>query len=328
TRGKVDKKIGAATLEMLRLAQPRVDGPAAAEIAALIAELEQKVGASAKAAAADANRFAKLAQAKGASWAGDVGKLLVDIGNEKNRAAIEQVCKVVLASPAAIAHKQWPALVTKALKLSKTYGDVTEATYGERLTVAQMENDEGGAMDYYADDHLYTFDWLLLTLATPAAIANPAWPGLVLALCEAKAKAVGYYSFGDDEVCALLAVPEATQHPRFGELVLAARAAFPFASCFGANGALRDYQMRLKSPRASTVVNWPPEPPRPAQPAAPEKAPAKNRPRKAPEKKGSTKAPAKKGPTKAPTNPARAPKRVPAKKPAKAKRSARAAKRR
>jgi len=209
---------------------------------------------------------------------------------------------------------------------TKTYGDITKQIYGKRLTVAQMKSDEGGAMDYYADEHVYTFDWLLLALAAPAAIAHPKWAELLLALCDAKAKAVGHYSFGDDEVAALLAVSEATQHPRFGELVLAARAASPFASCFDANGALRDFQMRAKTPRASTVVDWPPKPPPPATPPATPAATKKTSAKQA--NAPAKKAPAQKAPArKAPARKA-APKRPPAKKPAKAKKPARANKRR
>jgi hypothetical protein len=300
SRGKVDKKVGKATLEMLKLVLPRVEGKDAADLRAAIGELEAKLGVSAKAEAREADRFAKLAEAKGGGWAKDVGALLGDIGKEKNRAAIEQVCKVVLTSSSAVAHDAWPQLVVRALGLSRTYGDVTLAAYGERLSVSQMGDDEGSAMDFYADDHLYTFDWVLATLAAPTAIAHPQWADLVLAVCDAKAGAVGYYSYGDEEIAALLAVPEATQHPRYAELVGVAREAFPYAQCFGANGALRDFK---GDPRTT-----------PPQPLAITKAaakPAKTAPRKVGPKKAAPKktAPKKSVPKKAAAKKKPAPKK-------------------
>jgi hypothetical protein len=40
------------------------------------------------------------------------------------------------------------------------------------LSLKHLDDDEGSAMDAYADDHLYTFDWVLNVLAAPAAIAT------------------------------------------------------------------------------------------------------------------------------------------------------------
>jgi hypothetical protein len=136
----------------------------------------------------------------------------------------------VLSTPAAVAHPKWPALVKKVIGLSWTYGDVTKVAYGQRLGFDSLEEDEGGAMETLADDHLYTFDWVLTLLATPAAVAHPKWEALLLHLCDAKRKAVSYYSFGDAEVAKLLAQPHVKKHKAYKRIVAAARKAFPYAS--------------------------------------------------------------------------------------------------
>jgi len=175
----------------------------------------------------------------------------------------------------AVNYRNETALILAA---AQTYGDATEAAYGERLPVARMSDDDGGALDAYSDDHLYTWDWVLALLAMPAAIAHSAWPDLVIELCDAKQAAVGSYSFGDEEIATLLGVPEATAHPRYPELVGVARAAFPFARCFGASGALRDFKA---APRTTLPAR-----PTSSAAAAPKKAaPKRAGPKKAAPKK-------------------------------------------
>ena len=217
--GKREVKVQKALLEVARVA-------GAAEIVTM---LEKKLGVAAKGAKAATGKLDKLAQAKGATWAKDVGALLTGIDKPASRERIEQVCKVVLASPAAVAHRAWPDVVKKAIAASWTYGDISERVYGKRKAASAMASDEGGAADAYTDDHLYTFDWVLGLLATPAALAHPAWPDLVLEVCKAKQAAVGTYSVCDEEIAALLARPEARGHARHGELITAAKRANPYA---------------------------------------------------------------------------------------------------
>jgi hypothetical protein len=214
------------------------------------------------------------------------------------------VCKQVLATPTAIAHPAWSLAVLDVLALSKTYADVTKKAYGKALPVSKMGDDEGSAIDAYADEHLYTFDWVLHVLSQPAAIAHPHWPALVGALCDAKKKAVGTYSFGDEELAAMLGIEQVKWHEQLASVLAAAKDAFPYASCFGANGEHRDFP----------TVNAPKLPPPPKRPptqaaAAPKKAPAKAAPKKAPAKAAPKKAaPKKAAPKKA------APKKAAAKK--------------
>ena len=142
---------------------------------------------------------------------------------------LERLCRLTLRAKDAVAHAKWPALVRAVVAASRDYGDLTEEAYGERLSIEQMEEDEGSVLAMYADEHQYTFDWVLSLLATPAAIAHPSWAELVLHVCDAKAKAIGHMSFGDDEIAALLSSPAAKKHPKHAVLVKAAKRAFPFA---------------------------------------------------------------------------------------------------
>jgi hypothetical protein len=267
-RGRAEKKVAPKLLELLRLMLPKA-GDQASRVEEGIAKLEAKVGGAKKAASKAGASYAVLAKANSKTWHADVRAALGSIEKEEGRDAIEQICKQVLATPTAIAHPAWPLAVLDVLNLSKTYADVTKRTYGKALPVSKMGDDEGSAIDYYADEHLYTFDWVLEVLAQPAATVTPHWPALVGAVCDAKQKAVGTYSFGDDEIAALLAVPEVKWHEQFASVCAAAKAAFPYASCFGANGEHRDFP----------TVNAPKLPPPPKAPpsmdAAAKKAMAK-----------------------------------------------------
>jgi hypothetical protein len=291
-RNRVDKKIAPKVLELLRLLLPQA-GDQASRVEEGIAQLEKKVGGANKSAAKAAASYAQLAKADSKTWSQDVRAALGPITKEEGRAAIEAVCKQVLATPAAIAHPAWPLLVLDVLNLSKTYADVTKQTYGKALPVSKMGDDEGGAIDYYADEHLYTFDWVLHVLSQPAATVTPHWPALVGAVCDAKQKAVGYYSFGDEEVTAMLAVNEVKWHEQFASVCAAAKEAFPYAACFGANGEHRDFP----------TVGAPKLPPAPKAPpsmdAAAKKAMAKTGLAKAAPGKARAKAPVKAAPKKA-----------------------------
>jgi hypothetical protein len=146
-----------------------------------------------------------------------------------------------------------------------------------------------------------SFDSVLHVLSQPAAIAHPQWPALIGAVCDAKKKAVGINSLGDDEIAALLAIDQVKWHEQFASVLAATKEAFPNASCFGANGEHRDFPT-IGAPKL-------PAPPKaaPTRDAAAKKAIAKTGRSKA--------APAKKSPPKAaPKKPG--PKRPAPKKPA------------
>jgi hypothetical protein len=226
-RGKLDKwsKQQLAALEMVL--------PAAGSQEAKAREALERFGTKSKSQAKKEAKteatFADLGSAKAtkdAKWAERVRAFIKPAGEANED--LERLCRLTLASKAAIAHAKWPALVREVVAASRTYGDLTEEAYGERLSIKQMDEDEGSVLDMYADDHLHTFDWVLRLLATPDAVARKDWADLVVHLCEAKAKAIGTMSFGDEEIASL--VSAAKKHPKHAAIVKAAKRAFPFAT--------------------------------------------------------------------------------------------------
>ncbi len=167
-------------------------------------------------------------------WAERVRAHLAPLDDVDAVEATRQVCQHVLSTASAVAHEAWPELVRAVVALSKTYAEITEEAYGEALELDEIDNDEGGALEAYSDDHLYTFDWVLTLLATPAAIAHDDWAQLVIDLCSAKRAAISFMSFGDEELCELLAAPGVATHPRVEDVRASSRAAFPFAACVAA----------------------------------------------------------------------------------------------
>lgn len=266
----VEKKHLRHVRDLLEVMLPKA-GKRAADLEAAIGKLNKKLGVSAAAAKKSGNALADLAQAKTKTWGLDLRKVIGPITEEKHRTMIEQVIKVVLPAPTAVKHALWPAVVRDMIALSRNYGDASKATYGKRLSVLQIENDEGSAMDWFADEHLYTWDWVLEMLAQPAPLAHPSWARLVMDVCEHKYTSVRTYSFGDEQISALLEVPAAKGNMLYAQVVAAARKAFPYAPCFGAKGSLRDFDVKAESKGA----------PRKAKPVGVKTAPKKAAPKKA-----------------------------------------------
>lgn len=283
--GRQLAKSDVEALPLMRVLLPYVRGEDADMIEGYIRALENLDGKSGAKAAATTARFNKLVAPvalANADWPSTVRAQLGPLAAETSRESVQHVCAQVLAAPSAIAHPAWPALIGEVVALSQSYGDATEAAYGERLSVDQMEDDEGGAMDAYADEHLYTWDWVLEALAAPAAIAHPKWAELVIDLCEHKRAAVGYYSFGDDEIKSLLEA--STTHPAFASVHAAATNAFPFAGLSTVTAkqpaAKKAYARRLrakKSPAKKSPAKKSPAKKPPAEKRPPTKAPTKRR---------------------------------------------------
>jgi hypothetical protein len=299
--GRQLAKSDVEALPLMRVLLPYARGEDADMIEGYIRALENLDGKSGAKAAATTARFTKLvapAALANADWPSTVRAHLGPLTAEKSRESVRHVCAQVLAAPSAIAHPAWPALVREVVALSQSYGDATEAAYGERLRVDQMEDDEGGAMDAYADEHLYTWDWVLEALATPAAIAHPKWAELVIELCEHKRAAVGYYSFGDDEIKSLLQASRA--HPAFASVHAAATNAFPFAglSTVKAKRPETKKAFATKAPATKSPAKKSPATKSPARKSPATKSPATKSPaKKSPAKKSpATKAPSKKRP--------------------------------
>ena len=227
-RGKLDKwaKQQLVALEMIL----PVAGSEEKRALAALEKFGTKAKSQAKKQAKTEQSFADLGSAKAtkdAKWAERVRALIKPAGQANED--LERLCRLTLSTNDAIAHAKWPALVREIVAASRTYADLTEDAYGERLTIEQMDEDEGSVLDGYADEHLHTFDWVLTLLATPAAIARSDWADLVMHVCDAKAKAIGHMSFGDSQVAALMNAPAAKKHPKHAALVKAAKRAFPFA---------------------------------------------------------------------------------------------------
>ncbi len=142
---------------------------------------------------------------------------------------LEQLTRGVLMQPAAVAHPAWARLVTALLELTADYGDLTEDIYGVRLTIDDMEDDEGGVLDHYADEELSTVELCLTACTAPGAAARDDFTGLVKAIAETKYARIGYMSFGDDEAEALMAHLEGLEHPDADALRSILRRGFPFA---------------------------------------------------------------------------------------------------
>jgi hypothetical protein len=180
--------------------------------------------------ARDAESEALLNAAAEPGWDEKILALLPDeLEDEQSFRAVERLCKSVLADPRAMANDAWGDVVTRVLGLSWSYEDVTMASYGEALTLKEMDDDEGGAMDWYADEHLYTFDLCLALLTEQAAAARDDWADLVETVCEEKRRMVGYMSFGDTEVKALFDKSWVLDHSARDRLKPIARKAFPYA---------------------------------------------------------------------------------------------------
>ncbi|MFN3199567.1 MAG: ankyrin repeat domain-containing protein [Bradymonadia bacterium] len=142
---------------------------------------------------------------------------------------LARLTKHVLMAPEVVAHPDWATLVCALLERTMSYGDVTEETYGQRLTLDQMEDDEGGALDYYADEHLSTVEHCLVACRAEGAWSRSDFGDLVREIAETKYARIGYMSFGDEEAVALAAHLDTVGSPDAESLRADLRKGFPFA---------------------------------------------------------------------------------------------------
>lgn len=135
----------------------------------------------------------------------------------------------LLMAPEVVAHEAWPRLVRALLELTVSYGDLTEDSYGVRLTVDQMDDDEGGALDFYGDERLSTAEHCLVACRARGAAGREDYTALVREIFDTKVERIGHMSFGDEEAVALIAHLDELGHPEAAELREHARRCFPFA---------------------------------------------------------------------------------------------------
>ena len=143
---------------------------------------------------------------------------------------LARLTKGVLCAPEVVADPSWADLVRTLLALTVDYGDLTEDIYGQRLSIDEMDEDEGGSLDMYGDERLSTVEHCLVACRAPGASAREDYVELVREICETKHARIGTMSFGDDEAAALVKQLRDQQHPAADELAAVARRSFPFAS--------------------------------------------------------------------------------------------------
>jgi hypothetical protein len=212
-----------AARSVLTAVEPYAEGGHAQRIRSALATMSRNADTKARKQAKERARYVELGAAATVNEPGWAAAVEAALSLE----SAQSLCQWSLSTPAAVAHPAWPDLVRRVIAQSWTYARITEDTYGVALTLDEMEEDEGSALDFYADEHLYTFDWVLLLLGTSPALEHPQWADLVIDVCQAKDAAVSYMNFADEEISALLATPTAKSHPRYGEMWAAARSAFP-----------------------------------------------------------------------------------------------------
>ena len=142
----------------------------------------------------------------------------------KSRGAIRRLCREVLSKPRAITQSEWPQLMKAVVAASMSFTRLAKAPR------SLMEDDEGGVLAHIADWHLYTWDWALEVLRTPAAIAHPKWAELVELVARAKWQAVGSDrgfaadgAAGAGHRCARSRAPAVCQGPARAEKGMAAQ---------------------------------------------------------------------------------------------------------
>lgn len=138
--------------------------------------------------------------------------------------------KGLLIDPAVVAHESWSRLLRHLLSLTASYSDVTEDTYGERLDIEQMDQDEGSALDFYGDEQLSTIEHCLMACRAPGAGDRSDFANLVREICETKFRQIGHMSYGDQEAVALIQQLNEIQHADIDELRTIAHKCFPHAA--------------------------------------------------------------------------------------------------
>ena len=141
---------------------------------------------------------------------------------------LRALTRVVLCAPSVVAHESWPSLVRQVLELTVSYGDLTEEAYGERLDVADIEDDEGGVLDLIDDQRLRTVEHCLRACACPAALERPDLAALVEEIARTKRARLGQLSFGDEEARALIEALDRVGHADRLPIQMRLREAFPF----------------------------------------------------------------------------------------------------
>lgn len=226
-KSRDDRKRAAIDLEIVKLlrahwrgATKKLDGALAkAGVAA-----DEKKALDKKAA----SRFDALA-APGPKRA---AAILKAIGKKVDgrREELEALAKGVLARPDVVADPAWGDFVRALTRLTASWPELMKAQFGVDVSIEDEGDDESGTMERIGDEGLSTIELALGLLALPEAIARADWAALVGFVCDEKQARLGGWSFGDEEIAALLKVPAAKRHPEAAAVNKVARRAFPFAT--------------------------------------------------------------------------------------------------
>ena len=135
---------------------------------------------------------------------------------KKGTRTAADVCEAFLSHPDAVAHAEWPALVEEVIGLSKTFEDVAEDVYGERVSFV---DDEGWLAQGW--DNYVILDVVLELLGKEATLANKQWEKLVRRVFELRPT---YYAVNYVPVDEFFAQPWVRKHPSYKQLVAFERA--------------------------------------------------------------------------------------------------------
>lgn len=196
------------------------------ELSAFVAEASDALMNSKDRKKNEAKKYREMGKPH-AGWADAILKLL-DGELIQIRETVDKLVEHTLSWEAPIAAPEWRDIVLKLIDLTVDYGDETENAYGERLSVDDMEDDEGGVLDMISDERLCTAEDVFTLLAHPAALARDDFAELFQKMCKVKAERLGFFSFGQDELEALMESEDFKQRPDYEELMTLAKSAYPF----------------------------------------------------------------------------------------------------
>lgn len=144
------------------------------------------------------------------------------------RPTVDLLVKHTLSWDAPVSSPEWPAIVERLIDMTPDYSELTEEVYGERLSVEDMDEDEGGVLDMISDERLCTAEDVFTLLAKPAALARPDYAELFTKMCEVKLERLGHYNGGQDELEELLGLDGFGARADADKLRVIAGKAYPF----------------------------------------------------------------------------------------------------
>jgi len=141
------------------------------------------------------------------------------------RKSMVSICEKVLSLPVAITHKDWSELVRLIIDQTVKFSEYSEEIYGESV---DPEEDEGGLIESYSDDEMYTTDLVMNLLSISETQKVSTWKDLVIHTFKIKDDAMGYMSNCSEEVKAFMSKEHVKSHPEYAKILKIAKKAYPF----------------------------------------------------------------------------------------------------